>query len=111
MAEMLQRRPGRQGHRHRGPEAARQSYALRGCHGALLAASEPALASCSQVAGGGDRWLLMAVRGHLGGTCPKCVGRVLGGVPPPGDLPVFRYGMSQVGAGRVSVLRCRRPYR
>jgi hypothetical protein len=28
----------------------------------------PAPASCSQVAAGGDRWLLMAVRGHLGGT-------------------------------------------
>ncbi len=27
MAEMLQRRPGPQGHRDRGPEAARQSYA------------------------------------------------------------------------------------
>jgi integrase len=46
------------------------TYALRGCHGALLAGSEPALASCSQVATGGDRWLLMAVRGHLGGTRP-----------------------------------------
>ena len=33
------------------------------------------LASCSQVAAGGDRWLLMAVRGHLGGTRPQCVGR------------------------------------
>jgi hypothetical protein len=61
-------RPGPQGHQARGPEAARQSYALRECHDALLAGSEPALASCSQVAAGGDRWLLMAVRGHLGGT-------------------------------------------
>src|SRR5262249_23214043 len=26
------------------------------------------LASCSQVAAGGDHWLLMAIRGHLGGT-------------------------------------------
>ena len=55
------------------------SYALRGCSGALLAHSEPAPASCSQVAAGGDRWLLMAVRGHLGDT-PYCVGQVLGGV-------------------------------
>jgi hypothetical protein len=28
------------------------------------------LASCSQVASGGGRWLLMAVRGHLGDTGP-----------------------------------------
>ncbi len=40
------------------------TYALRGCHGALLAGSKPALASCSQVAAGGDHWLVMAVRGH-----------------------------------------------
>jgi hypothetical protein len=43
-----------------------RTYALRGCSRALLAGSKPALASCSQVAAGGDRWLLMAVRGHLG---------------------------------------------
>jgi hypothetical protein len=36
--------------------------------GALLARSESAPASCSQVAAGGGRWLLMAVRGHLGDT-------------------------------------------
>jgi hypothetical protein len=29
---------------------------------------KPVLASCSQVAAGGDRWLLTAVRGHLGDT-------------------------------------------
>jgi hypothetical protein len=40
-----------------------------------------ALASCSQVAAGGDRWLLMAVRGHLGGT--RLGGSSSGwGVPP-----------------------------
>src|SRR6266480_5439856 len=33
-----------------------------------LAGSNPALASSSRVAAGGDRWLLMAVRGHLGDT-------------------------------------------
>jgi len=44
------------------------TYALRGCSRALLVGSKRALASCSQVAAGGDRWLLMAVRGHLGGT-------------------------------------------
>jgi acyl-CoA synthetase (AMP-forming)/AMP-acid ligase II len=44
------------------------TYALRGCSRALLASRKPALASCSQVAAGGDRWLLMVVRGHLGGT-------------------------------------------
>jgi hypothetical protein len=46
------------------------TYALRECSRALLAGSKPALASCSQVAAGGDRWLLMAIRGHLGGTRP-----------------------------------------
>src|SRR6185437_7038669 len=40
------------------------TYALRGCHRALLASPEPGLASCSQVADDGDRWQLMAVRGH-----------------------------------------------
>jgi len=44
------------------------SYALRGCSRALLAGSDPALASCLQVAAGDGRWLLMAVRGHLGDT-------------------------------------------
>ena len=44
------------------------TYALRGCSRALLGDSKFALASCLQVAAGGDRWLLMAVRGHLGGT-------------------------------------------
>ena len=44
------------------------SYALRGCSHALLAGSNPAPASGSQVAAGGDRWSLMAVRGHLGDT-------------------------------------------
>ena len=46
------------------------TYALRGCSRALLAGSKAALASCSQVAAGGNRWLLMAVRGHLGDTGP-----------------------------------------
>jgi hypothetical protein len=41
-----------------------RSDALRGCHHALIAGSNPARASCSQVAAGGDRWLLMAARGH-----------------------------------------------
>ena len=36
----------------------------------MLASSKPAQASCSQVAAGGDRWLLMGVRGHLGDTDP-----------------------------------------
>ena len=39
------------------------TYALRDCSHALLTASKPARASCSQVAAGGDRWLLMAARG------------------------------------------------
>jgi hypothetical protein len=36
---------------------------------ALLAGSKPALASCSQVAAGGDRWLLM-VFGGISGARP-----------------------------------------
>ena len=43
------------------------TYALRGCSRALPAGSESVLAPCWQVAAGGDRWLLMAVRGHLRG--------------------------------------------
>jgi hypothetical protein len=46
------------------------TYALRECSRALLVGSKPASTSCSQVAAGGDRWLLMAIRGHLGGTRP-----------------------------------------
>src|SRR5262249_37936381 len=56
------------------------TYALRGCSRALLAGSKLALASCSQVAAGGDRWLLTAVRGHLGDTRP-------GGASPGGGGP------------------------
>ena len=51
------------------------SYALRGCHDALLAGSKLAPASCSQVNAGGCHWLLLAVRGHA-----PVVRRL---VPPP----------------------------
>jgi hypothetical protein len=51
-----------------GPRIAWQNYALRACFCALLVGPMPALASGSQVAGGGGRWLLMAVRGHQGDT-------------------------------------------
>jgi hypothetical protein len=44
------------------------AHALRECSHALLAGLKPVLASCSQVADGGGRWLLMTFRGHLGGT-------------------------------------------
>ena len=44
------------------------TYALRACSHALLAGSNLGPASGSQVAVAGDRWLLMAVRGHLGDT-------------------------------------------
>ena len=44
------------------------TYALRGRSRALLTSSESALASSSQGAAGDGRWLLMAVREHLGGT-------------------------------------------
>ena len=49
------------------------TYALRGCHGALLMGSIPALASCSQVSGDGGRWLVTVVRGHLRDTRLMCV--------------------------------------
>jgi len=44
------------------------TYALRGYSRAFLARSEVALPSGSLVAADGDRWLLTAVRGHLGGA-------------------------------------------
>src|SRR6185312_4304799 len=47
-------------------QRARSSDALRACSDALLAGPKPALASCSQVAAGGHRWLLLAVRGISG---------------------------------------------
>jgi hypothetical protein len=56
--------------RRPGPRHNPGSYALRGCSRAALAGSKTALASCSQVAAGGDRWLLTVVRGHPGGTRP-----------------------------------------
>src|SRR5690349_22384308 len=64
-------------------------------------------ALCSQVAAGDDRWLLMAVRGHLGDTGPSYVGQVLGGTVLSNDLPLFRPDISQVGVDRASVVRCR----
>jgi hypothetical protein len=88
-------------------QAAQQSYALRECSRALLAGSKAALASCSQVAVGGDRWLLTAGRGHLGGTGPQCIGRVLGGAALSHDRPFFRPDISRVGADRACVMRCR----
>ena len=45
-----------------------QTYALRACHLRCPGGVKPALASCSQVAAGGNSWLLTVVRGHLGGT-------------------------------------------
>ena len=44
------------------------TYALRAGSRALLAGANLMPASGSQVAAGGDRWLLTAVRGHLGDT-------------------------------------------
>lgn len=54
--------------RQRTPRRHPATYALRAGSRALLAASRSTLASCSQVAAGGDRWLVTAVRGHLGDT-------------------------------------------
>jgi len=50
------------------PRRHRASYALRACSRALLASSTPAFPSDSARVAGGDRWLLMAVRRHLGDT-------------------------------------------
>jgi hypothetical protein len=44
------------------------TYALRACSRALLTVAKRALASYSQVAVGGHRWLLTAIRRHLGDT-------------------------------------------
>src|SRR6516225_3141976 len=44
------------------------TYASRACFRALLVASKHVQASSSQIAAGGDRWLLTAVRGLLGDT-------------------------------------------
>jgi hypothetical protein len=52
--------------------------------------SEPAQASCWQVAAGGDRWLLTAVGEYLGDADPECVGQVLSGTALSNDLPLFR---------------------
>ena len=80
-------------------------------HPALLAGSTPALASCSQRAAGGGRWLLMAARGHLGGHAAVVLGQDLdrGGAverPPAqaGHIPRWRgsgecYALSPIAAG------------
>ena len=73
------------------------TYALRECSRALLAGSRPALPSGSASADGGDRWLLMAVRGHLGDTGPPLF--------RPGHIPSWhgsceRYALSPVAGGR-----------
>ena len=54
------------------------SYTLRAGSRALLAGSNLVSASGSQVAAGGDHWLLTAVRRHLGDTLgarQSCVGQ------------------------------------
>jgi hypothetical protein len=82
------------------------TYALRGCSHALLTGWKSALASCLQVAAGGDRWLLMAVRGHLGGT--PVMRRPDAWMSGATRLSAFRPDISSVGADRPSVMRCRR---
>lgn len=52
-----------------GTQHARAKPKLRVCSRALPTGPKPGLASCSQVAAG-DRWLVMAIRGHLGDTGP-----------------------------------------
>ena len=73
------------------------TYALRECSRAVLAGSRPALPSGSASADDGDRWLLMAVRGHLGDTGPPLF--------RPGHIPSWhgsceRYALSPVAGGR-----------
>jgi hypothetical protein len=63
--------------------AALPTYALRECSCALLADPRSALASCSQGADGGGRWLLVAVRGHSGGTRLRLIVTALGGELDP----------------------------
>jgi hypothetical protein len=47
------------------------------------------VASCSQVAVGGHRWLLMAVRGHLGDTRQQFAGQVVTAGPGFGyEIPI-----------------------
>jgi hypothetical protein len=97
-------RPGPQGHYARGPQAARQSYALRACHVRCSPpGSRSALASGSQVAAGGNGWLLMAVRGHLGGT--PVMPRPGPARRGPGAPPLSPIGLTAAGpfaGGKVS---------
>jgi hypothetical protein len=75
------------------PWQAAMAYALRTGSRALLARSNLGPASGSQVAVGGNRWLLTVVRGHVGDTLgarQSCVGQVLGGAPLSCDHPLFR---------------------
>jgi hypothetical protein len=73
------------------------TYALRECPRALLANSEAVLASCSPVAARGDRWLLMAVRGHFRGTR-----LYLGPGRPTASGPAPCRGWPASGPGRLA---------
>src|SRR5262249_56050195 len=71
----------------------RMDYALRGCCRELLGDSGPAFPSGSAGVAGGDCWLLMAVRGHLGDT-PRPPNPSNGTGP---GLPLFRPDTSPNG--------------
>src|SRR5215472_16282632 len=79
------------------------TYALRARHTRCSRSSGPPLASGSQVAAGGGRWLLMVVRGHLMGT-PVMRRRVLPGCGP-GAPPLSPIGLTAAdlfAGGKVS---------
>jgi hypothetical protein len=63
--------------------------------------SNPPLASCSQVVAGGHRWLLMVVRGHLGGTRARCVGQLLVQAVPSYDRLLSGPGNSPTSATKA----------
>ena len=78
------------------------TYALRGCHDALLACSKHALASSSQLTAGGNRWLLMAPRGHAP-VVRRPASRWSGAVKRPS---VFQAGHISSWHRSCEVVRC-----
>ena len=73
----------------------------------LLAGPAPVLASGSQGAAGGDRWLLMAVRGHLGGTSRPTARNDADPRPSArAGVPGAYVGLRPFGVGSVAALSC-----
>ena len=93
------------------------TYALQACSRALLRASKPALASCTHVGAGDDRWLMMAVRGHLGGhvsvmrgpgssmeRCRHTTVRFRAGISPSGGSLVEAFAATGVVTDQVVIV-------